>query len=188
MLARHLNRLSDTLQSFGTRLREAVASAVGETVAAVVQETFHALLADVPGRPTIPRDFGQHRGTSQPLWARPDDPQDEPWFDDQGHFAREEYEDDRPHTGGIPSASRVSRSAQAVAIGLHTTLCWLRRRVGRYPVLIALGVGLLTALGTFAGGPLAAAAVSLAGSAFSLMSLAETMHTGADAMSAFGPS
>jgi hypothetical protein len=77
---------------------------------------------------------------------------------------------------------------QALAVGLHTTLGWLRRKVGRYPVLTALAVGLLTALATYLGGPLAAAAVSLAGSAWNLLSLAETMHTGADALATFGTS
>jgi hypothetical protein len=71
---------------------------------------------------------------------------------------------------------------------LHTGLGWLRRRVGRYPVWTAVAVGLLTALATYLGGPLAAAAVGLAGSACNLLSLAGTMHTGADALAAFSPS
>ena len=46
MLARHLSRLSDTLETFGTRLREAVSSAVGETVSGIVRETVRALLEE----------------------------------------------------------------------------------------------------------------------------------------------
>jgi hypothetical protein len=71
---------------------------------------------------------------------------------------------------------------------LHTTLSWLRRSVGRFPVLTALAVGLLTALATYAGGPWAAAAVSLAGSAFNLLSLAEAVQTSAEALAGFGNS
>jgi hypothetical protein len=55
--------------------------------------------------------------------------------------------------------------------GLQTGLGWLRRRVGRYPVWTAVAVGLLTALATYLGSPLAAA-VGLAGSACNLLSLA----------------
>jgi hypothetical protein len=51
-------------------------------------------------------------------------------------------------------------------------------------VLTAVAVGLLTALATYGGGPLAAAVVGLATSAFNLLSLAEAVHTGADALAA----
>jgi hypothetical protein len=61
-------------------------------------------------------------------------------------------------------------------------LCWLRRSVGRFPVLTAVAIGLLTALATYAGGPLAAALVSLAGSALNLLSLAGAVQTSADAL------
>jgi hypothetical protein len=49
-------------------------------------------------------------------------------------------------------------------------------------------MGLLTALATAAGGPWAAVAVGLAGSAVNLLSLAEAVHTGAEALAAFGRS
>ena len=45
LVARHLSRLSNTLETFGTRLREAVSTAVGETVSGIVRETVRALLA-----------------------------------------------------------------------------------------------------------------------------------------------
>jgi hypothetical protein len=70
-------------------------------------------------------------------------------------------------------------------VGLHTTLGWLRRSVGRFPVLTAVAVGLLTALATYAGGPLAAAVVGLAGSACNLLSLAEVVQLGADTLAGF---
>jgi hypothetical protein len=51
-----------------------------------------------------------------------------------------------------------------------------------------VAVGLLTAVATYTGGPLAAAAVGLAGSALQLLSLAEVVQTGADALAAGGRS
>jgi hypothetical protein len=67
-------------------------------------------------------------------------------------------------------------------------LCGLRRRIGRFPILTAVAIGLLTAVATYWGGPLAAAVVGLAGSAFNLLSLAETVHTSADALAVCGTS
>jgi hypothetical protein len=186
LLARHLTRLSDTLETFGARLREAVSSAVGETVSGIVRETVRAVLAEQPTVAPASERFFQRPRPPRPLWERPDDLQDEPWFDDPESYPPDE--DAVPPPNGAEDTADPSRWPRAIAVGFHTTLCWLRRRVGRYPVLTAVAVGLLTALATYAGGPLAAAAVGLAGSAFSLLSLAEAVDTGADALAAFGTS
>jgi hypothetical protein len=186
LLARHLTRLSDTLETFGARLREAVSSAVGETVSGIVRETVRAVLAEQPAFATSPERFVPSGHHPRPLWAREDDPGEEPWYDDPYGDPRDEDHDDAPpapRADGTPAPSRLPR---ALAVGFHTTICWLRRSVGRFPVLTAVAVGLLTALATYAGGPLAAAAVALAGSAFNLLSLAEAVDTGADTLAAFG--
>jgi hypothetical protein len=186
MVARHLSRLSNTLESFGTRLREAVSSAVGETVSGIVRETVRALLADQLTHPGPSGQSAQPSYHAPPLWAGQEDGGDEPWFDDPDTYLAEE--NDLPPDPRTRHPAGPSRWPQALAVGLHTTLGWLRRKVGRYPVLTALAVGLLTALATYLGGPLAAAAVGLAGSACNLLSLAETMHTGANALAAFSTS
>ena len=80
MLVRHLTRLSDTLESFGARLRDAVSSAVGQTVAGVVRESVRALLADPPADSAPSRRFAQP--ARRPLWSRQEHPDDEPWYDD----------------------------------------------------------------------------------------------------------
>jgi hypothetical protein len=180
-LARHLARLGDTLETFGLKLREAVASAVGETMSGVVRETVHAMLTDDG---TLPTSIPPPPRRSHSLWARPDDEEDDPWFGDPDHYPAEEDED--PPSRRTQPTSNPSRLPRAVAVGINTTLRWLRRGLGRYPVLIAVAVGLLTALATYVGGPLAAAVVGLAGSAFNLMSLAEVVQTGADALAVFG--
>jgi hypothetical protein len=184
LLARHLTRLGETLETFGQRLREAVSSAVGETVAAIVRETVRAVLAEQPTLPPASERFVQRPRPPRPLWERPDDLQDEPWFDNPDNDPPEE--EDVPPSNRTEDTGDPSRLPRALAVGFHTTLCCLRRRVSRYPVLTAVAVGLLTALATYAGGPLAAAAVALAGSAFNLLSLAEAVDTGADALAAFG--
>jgi hypothetical protein len=188
MLARHLTRLSDTLETFGARLREAVSSAVGETVSGIVRETVRAVLAEMPYLAALPERFVPPAHHPRPLWAGPDDREEEPWYDERSRYPPEDDYDDDPPATCAGNTSAPSRLPQAVALGFHTTLCWLRRSVGRFPVLTAIAIGLLTALATYAGGPLAAAAVSLAGSAFNLLSLAEGVHACAHALATFGPS
>jgi hypothetical protein len=182
-----MNRLSETLEHFSVRLREAISSAVGETVGSVIRETIHAMLTQEPSFTTASSRYDNSFRRPQPLWSRQDYPDDEPWFDDPDDYPPEEYEDVSP-TAQADNSSSSSRLPRAIAIGFHTTLCWLQRRVSRYPVLTAVSVGLLTAFAVYAGGPLAAAAVGLAGSAFNLLSLAEMVQSGADTLSTFGSS
>jgi hypothetical protein len=186
LLARHLTRLSDTLDTFGTRLREAVSSAIGETVSAIVRETVRAVLAEHPTARTSRERFVPSARHERPLWSKPDEPDEGPWYDDPYDDPAEEDHDDAPTAPRADATPAPSRLPRAIAVGFHTTLCWLRRSAGRFPVLTAVAVGVLTGFATYAGGPLAAAVVGLVGSAFSLLSLAEAVHTGADALAAFG--
>jgi hypothetical protein len=188
LLARHLTRLSETLETFTERLREAVSAAVGETVAGIVRETIRTVLADQQSVSTSSETYAPSPGQRRPLWTRPDDLDEEPWFDDPYDYPRDEGYEEEPPTSRADATSAPPRLPRSIAVGFHTTLCWLRCRVGRFPVLTAISVGLLTALATYLGGPLAAAAVGLAGSAFSLLSLAEGVQTSADALASLGSS
>jgi hypothetical protein len=179
MLARHLSRLSDTLETFGSRLREAVSSAVGETVSGIIRETVRALLEGQSNSPTSSGRLAQPAPPSRPLWREEHYPDEEPWIDDRNGNPPEGDYDDPPPVQRVEDRSTSSRLPRAIATGLHTTLCWLRHSVGRYPVVTAVAVGLLTALATYAGGPLAAALVGVMGSAFNLFSLAQAVETGA---------
>jgi hypothetical protein len=179
MLARHLSRLGDTLETFGSRLREAVSSAIGETVSGIVRETVRALLEGQPNSPTSSGRLAQPAPPSRPLWREGHHPDEEPWLDDRDAYPHAGDYDDPPPVHRAEESKAPFRLPRALATGLHTTLCWLRRSVGRYPVMTAVGVGLLTALATYAGGPLAAALVGVVGSAFNLLSLAEAVQTGA---------
>jgi hypothetical protein len=186
MLAHHLARLSDTLETFRDRLRDAVSAAVGETVSGIVRDTVRNLLTEGPTVPPTSSSFTRRPHDPRPMWTR--EPEDDPWYDDPDGYAAEDDYDDAPPSARAAQTPAPSRLPRAIAVGLHTTLDWLRRSVGCYPVLTAVTVGLLTAAATYAGGPLAAAAVGLAGSAFNLLSLVEVMHAGADALTAFGTS
>jgi hypothetical protein len=177
MLAHYLDRLRHTLDTLSERLREAISTAVGETVAGVARETMRADLAELAPVMASYEQFFHPSHSSQPLWMRPEELEEEPWFDDPS------VEEDIPPPRAIDSNRRSSRWPPSIAIGLHTTLWWLRRRVGKFPVMTAVSVGLLTAMATYAGGPLAAAAVGLAGSALGLLSIADTVRAVADGLS-----
>jgi hypothetical protein len=187
-LARHLTRLSETLETIGERLREAVSAAVGDTVSGIVRETVRALLADQPFVSTSSGTYSPSPGQRRPLCARPDYPDDEPWFDDPDGYRSDDYYEEAPPAPRADATPTPSRVPRAFAVGIHTTLCWLRCRIGRFPVLTVISVGLLAVAATFWGGPLAAAAVGLAGSAFGLLSLAEGVQDGAEALAAFASS
>ncbi len=98
MLARHLTRLGETLETFGSRLRQAVSSAVGETVANVVRETVRAVLADEVGNPTPRRQSTRPTYRPRPPWSRADNPDDGWWTDEPDH---DPTEDD--YEGGSPA-------------------------------------------------------------------------------------
>jgi hypothetical protein len=186
LLARHLTRLSETLETISERLREAVSAAVGEAVAGIVRETIRSVLADRPTVLTSSERYAPSPGQRRPLWTRPHEMDEEPWFDDPDGYPPDDYNEAAPPAPRDDTTSAPSRLTRSIAVGFQTTLCWLRGRVGRFPVLTAISVGLLTALATYLGGPLAAAAVGLAGSAFGLLSLAEWVRTSADTLATFG--
>jgi hypothetical protein len=185
LLTRQLARLGDTLETFGTRLRDAVAAAVGETVSGIVRETVRAVLAEAPALATATERFVSSPQPTRPRWRGPDDPDPEPWYDDPEPEWPEADDQETPPAPGVDRTSARSRWPRALAVGFQTTLGWLRRSVGRFPVLTAVAVGLLTALATLAGGPLAAAAVGLAGSACNLLSLADAVQLGAATLAGF---
>jgi hypothetical protein len=185
-LAQHLTRLSETLETLGARLRQAVSLAVEDTLSAIVRETVRAVLADQRALATATQRFVPAPPPPRSPWSQPEDLDDVPWFDDADNHL--------PAASAAPPAHRREPTARwsgwphALAVGVHTTIGWLRCRVGRFPVLTAVAVGLLTALASAANGPWAAAAVGLAGLAVNLLTLAEAIHSGAEALAAFGRS
>jgi hypothetical protein len=153
-LARQLARLGDRLEDFTARLRQAVSAAVGDAVAGVVRETAHAALA-AGATASAPPPASTPPHPARPLWARPEEADDDPWLDAPDHDPPDP--DDEPPAHRTGRADAPSRLPCAAAAGLHAALDWLGRGVGRWPVRTAVAVGLLTALATYAGGPLAAA-------------------------------
>jgi hypothetical protein len=172
-LASHLDRLRLVLDNLGARLRDGVARAVGQTVAAAVHEAMHDLLGvgDDDSEPDPYRD----------TWYEPN-PRDHRWGHDSTDRDPDPYDDEYEAQTSPPekTSSRLGRWGQALVLLSQAGTWWLRPRRLRYPVLAAVGIGLASALAIYAGGPFVLAGVG--GSALSLACLAESVHDGAAAL------
>ena len=183
-LAGHIGRLRATLDLLGERLRDAVARAVGQSVADAAHDAVHSLLAASPADPDPFAEPSYARASSS-VWyddgrraARswhddPDDPYRSPSADD--------LEEDPPEDAPGPP-ERSGRWGLALAVGCQATAWWLRRQTGRLTALQAVSVGLASAVAAFFAGPMLMAGAGLAGSALTLAVLSDAVGSGAAAL------
>jgi hypothetical protein len=185
-LARHLSRLSDSLETLGALLRDAVAAAVGQAVADAVREAARAALAG-PGHgpgPDRPRWDAPPAASAWDRPHRPDDGSDSPRVDPDAAWPPE---DETPGPEARPGRQGARpRALRAVAVGLEASAWWLRRCAGRWCLGAAAAVGLAAALAAYALGAWARAGVGLAGSALSLLSRSATSRAGDETPDGFG--
>jgi hypothetical protein len=151
-LSQRLDRLKHTLAGLMDRVRLAVVESVGQAVAGIVQDAMLATFAfEQSSQYRVPTT-----SHSPSLWQ---DRQDEPWMYQDDLQEQPEEIDYEPARQSEASRSRATRNLRALAVGLVAGLSWLQRRTTRSPLLIAFGAGLLTALASYFGGPLAAIAL-----------------------------
>ncbi len=172
----HLERLRLLLDGLGARLRDGVARAVGQTVAAAVQETVdHLLEEEAAGfdADVRPRSWFDEDGLTNDRCDRQScDPEYDPYEERRSPPPFEEE----------ASAATVSRWGRMLALGCQAAVWWLRRQRPRFPVAAAIGVGLASAVAVYAGGPVLLAGVGVGGSALSLALLADSVREGAAAL------
>jgi hypothetical protein len=162
-LAAHLDHLRCTIDALAGRLRDAVAQAVGQSVAGTVHEVVRALLATGPPEPESP--FAARTPESSGWWR---DEQDRHWPVTRANPWSYD-EEDEPDRFDSPMPSDDAEPAgwyRALAAGLEAAAWWLRRQVGQPSLLAALAVGLIFAGLAWLLGP------HLAGSALALAALA----------------
>jgi hypothetical protein len=180
-LTAHLERLRTTLAALTVRLREAVAQAVGGTVAGAVREAVHALVIEPPSGHTPPPYRRAPPYRSPPAWgesrgyAPDDDPYDDTasadWRRDEPAAWRAVDEDeDRSAPPPLVAEPRRFRWHRALAVGCQAAAWWLRRQAGRCAALVALGIGLVAAGAAFTAG------AGLAESALGLLTLADAVQ------------
>ena len=151
-LAGHIDRLRDTLELLGERLRDAVARAVGQGVAGAAQDAVRSLLDD----PYLPSASVEDRPFARRPAAAWRDPRDDPWADDPDDYyeARSYAGRDEQDAASEPSPETVGRRwGLALAVGCQAAAWWLRRKTGRLVTLTAAGVGLASALVAYVAAP-----------------------------------
>jgi len=177
----HLERLHDTLAILTQRLRDAVAQAIGSTVAAAAREAIQVASTDPSCGPMTPQAAPRPRYASPPRWGEPprypdDDPealQEREWRAEREQSWRFVDDDESPPADtDQPIQPQEVRLHRALSLGCQAAAWWLRRQVGRFSALAALGVGTVcTAAAYFVG-------TGLASSALGFLVLADAIHSG----------
>jgi hypothetical protein len=180
-LAAHLDHLRCTIDGLAGRLRDAVAQAVGQSVAGTVHEAVRTLLGTGPPEHESP--YASNRTSEPSAWWR-DDPDRRwpvasanPWADpyeedeEPDHFGRSEPSEEAP----------PARWYRALAAGFEAAAWWLRRQAGKPSLLAALCIGLIFAGLAWLVGP------HLAGSALALAALAGLIRLASLALSQTTP-
>jgi len=175
-VADHIDRLRRSLDSFGRRLRDAVAAAVGDAVSGAVQAALRAALADLAGLAPAddePPPYGppSYWGDPYDAWADPGGPHRGPPADDSGG------------RDGEPPVGTAGRWPLVAFAGRRLLGALLRRLPEDWRRPAAVGVGLLVAVAVVAGLP----AAGLARSALTLTALAGALRGGVGAVSQFTP-
>ncbi len=185
LLADHLTRLTDTLERLDERLREGIAGAVGQTVAAAIREALLMLLAQDAGIPRCPSRYPERASAwddrDQRMYA--DDPKDErSWWDEQ-EDPRWPTDRENPerlaHQADAPTEPRPRRWVSALAAGWQAASLWLRKPPRRFHVLTALGVGLAVAAVGLIAGPMAGAGLGVVSTSVGLLAMSTSARTGA---------
>jgi hypothetical protein len=120
-LAGHVNRLRATLDPLAARLREAVARAVGQSVADAALDAVHALLAEAPAEP-FPAAATSYARPSPHLWQDPEYRAAPSWRDDPDDMYRPPPDEDdeevwREGAPAAPPAPAGRRWGLALAVG-----------------------------------------------------------------------
>lgn len=169
-LDRRLEELRLTLESLGARLRERVATVIGETLGTVARDTLLQTLANLNDYHPEPV-HSRPRTWDDSRWYADQRDEFEPWFDDQDDY-------DRPQDNCAEQSS-PTRLTLAWTTALHGIAWCLGRRAERPRVIPLLAIGLLAGCVAYTMPTLAMVGLGLIGSAGQLGYLT-------DAIRAFG--
>lgn len=169
-LTERLEQLNQNLQSLGDRLKEAIASAIGTTVAQAVRDAIFALLGQPESAPRYQdRDrYPEERSWRERSW---DDPDRDPWME------RHYYEPPSRYSGS--SRTSPTRLRHALAVAAQSSLYWLGQQRSQRPVLTTSVIALAAGLTAFFYGPSLAAGVGLLASVAGLVLTAESASSAA---------
>jgi hypothetical protein len=165
LLTAHCHRLRDFFSGLARGLRDRLAAAAGEAVAAVLRALLEG--TEAPYRPSASPVYRDREVRS---WR---DEVEDAWEEEPSEVYVTEP---REVPAGPPSRWRPT-----LAAALHTAAWWLRRPPaglpGKFAVIASIAAGLAAVAGVTP-----SAALALAGSALGLIALAEAAHDGVDAL------
>jgi hypothetical protein len=191
-LLERLERLYDALSQLGQRLRESIASVVGQHVGDTVREGLQAALENrLPdSRPHLPsyREPSYREPSYRgPYTREQEDPRygvpQQPgfWYDEEP----DEYHPQSIPPDPPPTNRPTTRWWSFLPTALQALGWWIKNqpgRINRIPVRTVLGIGAASGLAALMIGPLAGLLTAIAGSALFLTHLADSVR---DAVGSF---
>jgi hypothetical protein len=168
-LTERLEQLNDNLQSMGERLKEAIAGAIGTTVAEAVRDAVHGLLTKPEAEPNFQNQRWQDDRRQDRRWAEDTDPWSQPDWRDPEDPWQDRSDDPHQYRGSHPTQAGNNRLGKAMTAALQTTLLWLQEQKCCRPVLATGAVALTAGLAAFFYGPSLAAGVGVLASMASLL-------------------
>jgi len=185
LLADHLSRLTETMEHLDERLREGIASAVGQTIAAAIREALLVLLSDGAGAPQFPNRHHSRASTweDRDRLSYPDEQEAERyWWEEQedprwpaDRTAQDRLSQQEP----VPAEAKPRRWISALSAGWQAATWWLRKPPRRFQVLTAVGVGLAVAAVALVAGPFAGASLGVVGTSVGLLAMSTSARSGA---------
>jgi hypothetical protein len=158
----HLARLRRAFGTIASRLREMIAQAVGQTVSRIVQQVLRSLLSRSPPATEASIDDFKSIRNAHSIW------------DEEIELRRWQGEWESDPEPVPPTSEPPSFWRRMALLVCRVATCWLQRRPWPFPMVTALGVGLIAGVAAYAGGPVAAA-----GTAMSLATLSDLVDSGA---------
>ena len=162
-LADRLDILQQTIDHLAIRLREGIASAIGQTVSDAAQVAVRSFLAGLQPVESEP-DCSQYSPYAP---YAPDEPS---YYDgwENPHYEPAAHVDQPP-----PSSRRPSRWRVAITAAVQVLAYWLRQPPGGRTLLTAIGVAAVTGAAALVGGPVGATGAAVLGAALSLVSMTD---------------
>jgi hypothetical protein len=173
-LLANLDRLCTTLDALSERLRDAVAQAIGQSIAGTVQEAVYAVLGESGHAAEVSGASPWSKAAPASTWGYSED-----WSDPDSPWAERGPPERSLQPPAIcpPSNPEPTRWHQALAVGCEAAAWWLRSQFGRLSAWAAVAVGLAAAATARLAGARRAASL------LSLLALTETVHAGAALLS-----
>jgi len=173
MLVRRLNQLCETLEGLSARLRSTIANAIGETIGGFVRDSALRILDDLTEYlpdAAPPPSARSLRDTLAKLAGEDYEPNRPGFWADEQDAGRPEPKMECERVPSVPQ-----RLPTALSTGLQAAAWCLRRWSGKGRMLTTFAVGLVAAGIAYIGGPLAAAVLSLAGSATQFATMSDKL-------------